>query len=917
MCSVPSHPPLSFSPPVPHQNLDHLPPQQAQLAHDPPLNCSSNTAASAMMLLDATTVQGLFLYTLYLLNRLGIFRWRDTQRFSFLCRRLFRLIPAAAATSLTESSIADELSTINHNQEHAARQGSENVEDTGESSQETDTNKLIAAALQTTKGEKTAGSRPRSDSSINDILPPEILGLIFGHLSGGHSSSSCSLYASSSYSSGSTHHHSSHDSLQQGRTLRRCLLVCRTWYELMGPRVWKYPRVLWSRNWSRFYPVALSTTQFHDNRTLPTPDAHLDQERCGHLLFPRPKDPLELLALGQDELHELDRQELEDWIVWRKRERYQRARECRRRRLFRKRKQPTQQGASVTETSNRAYPRTERRTEEDIERLDEDSDGRRAREDREDVQFVYPCSDDDIETDEDSEGDNSEDEGSLMKLISGIDRLQSLIRSHFLLMDGPRKGQACSRTINLPFSKALWRLRQREAVRDCRRRMSDIRHVDGLPESLPLQMCGQWIQVINLQQETPTPQKLGSQAWTHSPIAYHDSHMRRRRGRGRPIFDQGDPQHPQQQPEEQRWLGRLYSLMFTGSGSRIVPAVQPPAPSRLCSRRDFITDRTLETILEYCPGLCRLTISECQGITDQGLLKIRDSQCVGRQTLVSLHLAGCHQITDHGLLGLVAPRSPSAASLSSLPPVRLESLDIAGCYQITDHGLIRFLEQCGSKLKQLRVSDCEEITSRTVSTLADHCHGIQWLDMARAGPLTEDCLFSLANRCRDLEWLSLARCHPSELSDASSPTSSADPESPLETGDMEGEEEEELEEEEQDSISDRCIAQLCEACPDLQLLDLSYISTLTNGAMESLAESAKNLVCLTIIGCPGITSVSLAHLARLRNTSGKLGCITMGDVQGISERDIEQIMHGTLSGWQKSLVDEANLGEILGRSWDE
>lgn len=140
-------------------------------------------------------------------------------------------------------------------------------------------------------------------------------------------------------------------------------------------------------------------------------------------------------------------------------------------------------------------------------------------------------------------------------------------------------------------------------------------------------------------------------------------------------------------------------------------------------------------------------------------------------------------------------------------------------------------------------------------------------------------------------------------------------ETSIETEDQHQDQEEEKVKE--DSITDRALALLCESCPNLQLLDLSYISTISNTAMESLSETAKSLVCLTIIGCPGITSQSLLYLARLRNNSGKLGCITMGDALGISERDIEQIMQGTLSGWQKSLVDETNLGEILGRSWDE
>lgn len=235
--------------------------------------------------------------------------------------------------------------------------------------------------------------------------------------------------------------------------------------------------------------------------------------------------------------------------------------------------------------------------------------------------------------------------------------------------------------------------------------------------------------------------------------------------------------------------------------------------------------------------------------------------------------------------------------------------------------------------------------------------------------MTEECLILLAERCTDLEWLNLARASPGvlepsledglggggaegdnannggtgggidsdingeaeieqdhdeeviDVDNEKTPPVQSDgdrlvkEETSTETENQHQDQEEEKVKE--DSITDRALALLCESCPNLQLLDLSYISTISNTAMESLSETAKSLVCLTIIGCPGITSQSLLYLARLRNSSGKLGCITMGDALGISERDIELIMQGMLSGWQKSLVDETNLGEILGRSWDE
>ncbi|KAK5823286.1 hypothetical protein F5H01DRAFT_333998 [Linnemannia elongata] len=561
----------------------------------------------------------------------------------------------------------------------------------------------------------------------------------------------------------------------------------------------------------------------------------------------------------------------------------------------------------------------------------------------------------------------------------------------------------------LPFRGAFARIRRRQATKECRRRRAEIRPWDGLPASLPLRTCGQWIQVINLQQEMPYHQRVMTQSFMQHPATPAQGTTLRSRA------IQLIQQQQQQEQQQQGLIGGVGRYGILGSVFRYLTRQQAPdtligaaaEPERLLSRRDFVNDWTVKTILDHCPGLCKLTLSECHGITDRSLELIGDSACVAARTLVSLHLAGCSQITDRGLLGLLgnsrrtpSHRSSSSSSTSSSStssssslsssttspfpspsssssttttqsPLRLESLDFAGCYQISDNGLTPLLKQCGSRLLQLRVSDCDNITSASVVALANYCPNTEWLDLCRTGVLTEECLILLAERCTDLEWLNLARVSPgvleSSLEDGLGGGSGAegdntnnggtgggigsaidgeaeieqdneeevinvdnekipDPadgdrlvkeETSTEIEDRREDQEEEEKKVKEDSITDRALALLCESCPNLQLLDLSYISTISNTAMESLSETAKSLVCLTIIGCPGITSQSLLYLARLRNNSGKLGCITMGDALGISERDIEQIMQGTLSGWQKSLVDETNLGEILGRSWDE
>ncbi|KAF9551132.1 hypothetical protein EC957_010018 [Mortierella hygrophila] len=567
-------------------------------------------------------------------------------------------------------------------------------------------------------------------------------------------------------------------------------------------------------------------------------------------------------ALTSDRLHELDRQELGQWLVWKKREKARRLRELRRKRLeiAARQQMEQQQGREEAQVDGQGMTSS----------IGSSTQQRRPQEE------------------EDREGDLRGRE-----IRNATSRTHSRTRSE----SGP-----VMRGIGFDTDDGVL--------------LSDSSDYEASDDETPLmklvsRTCGQWIQVINLQQEMPYHQRVMTQSFMQHPAT--PARGTTLRSRTIQLLQQQQRQEEQQQDLIGGGGGR-YGIL--GSVFQYLTRQQTPGtpigaasePERLLSRRDFVNDWTVKTIVDHCPGLCKLTLSECQ--------------------------------------------------------------DFAGCYQISDKGLTPLLKQCGSRLLQLRVSDCDNITSASVVALANHCPNTEWLDLCRTGALTEECLILLAERCTDLEWLNLARVspgvpeppledglggggaegdntnngdtgggidsdinggpeieqdHDEEVIDVDNEKTSVPSdgdrlvkeETSAETENQHQDQEEEEEKVKEDSITDRALALLCESCPNLQLLDLSYISTISNTAMESLSETAKSLVCLTIIGCPGITSQSLLYLARLRNSSGKLGCITMGDALGISERDIEQIMQGMLSGWQKSLVDETNLGEILGRSWDE
>ncbi|KAF8932725.1 hypothetical protein BGZ52_009504 [Haplosporangium bisporale] len=713
-----------------------------------------------MLFLDVTTIHGLVLYTVYLLHRLRFFRWRDTKAISaFLYRHL----------SFTRTVHSRALCCPTHT-EHLRKDHPPSIQDTKTHDEEAlSLSSLLDQGYQPIEPwDSKDASTTKRPISINDKLPAEVMILVFEYLS-------------------------------SSRVLQ-CMLVCRSWYRLLGPGVWRNPRVLWSRHWSRFYPILTvpnattplsSSPSSESSPLLPSTSHDTDEDvdttssvvSSGQLFTDR--------ALAG--IHELDRQEIERWIEWKKRDKIRRQKTIKRRRVLKQRQQTStaNDSSSLWCISGRTH---HRRRISDLEANHGDDESRSRQrqrhihindssdeseeDDRDHISFGnYPRRsrrdegedlDDDSGTD--SDYDPSDDETTLLKVVQGIDYLQSLLRQR---------------------------------------------------------------------QDQPTPQQ--------SPL-------------------------------------------------------------------------TLATILQCCPGLCRLLVSECAGITDRGLEMIRNSECVRRRTLVSLHMAGCFKITDKGLLILATGRNWDDSDDANLEVcdttdtvLRLESLDFAGCFQISDRGLVPLLKACGNRLEQLRVSDCDMVTSRSVMVLAQWCPQTKWLDLARSGPLTGPCLSLLAQRCLGLEWLNLARSHPSEWDEEALPQGGALSEADI---DLDGAEDE-TDEGEENAISDNCIALICESCPRLQLLDLSYIPTLTNEAIEAMSHTANALVCLTIIGCPGITSLSLVYLAKLRNTSGRLGCITMGDALGISEKDIEQIMQGTLSGWQKSLLDETSLGDILGRSWDE
>lgn len=276
--STPTAPLMSsFTPPPPSSVYALLPPEQQ---HDRYSKPDLNTNTSHGMLLDVTTIQGLLLYTAYLLHRLRFFRWAGMRRITAFCNQ--QLSKARWEDQQTDHDpdqktkksvdYTNNNGKVNGNGEIGIKTGTEVEESVGGDdagsilnvpgdSPDTSTAPTTLAtthsssSLSDSKGAAMVSPTAVMVTSINDKLPPEVLSLVFVQLGARmddhHHPSSSHRRRHHRHGRNKTH---LEPVLTQSTTLLRCLLVCRSWYELIAPMVWKSPRVLWSTHWSRFFP---------------------------------------------------------------------------------------------------------------------------------------------------------------------------------------------------------------------------------------------------------------------------------------------------------------------------------------------------------------------------------------------------------------------------------------------------------------------------------------------------------------------------------------------------------------------------------------------------------------------------------------------------------------------------------------
>lgn len=152
-----------------------------------------------------------------------------------------------------------------------------------------------------------------------------------------------------------------------------------------------------------------------------------------------------------------------------------------------------------------------------------------------------------------------------------------------------------------------------------------------------------------------------------------------------------------------------------------------------------LTDDSLRYISSGLKNLKILNLSFCVGITDMGLKYLSSLS-----QLKEINLRSCNSISDIGLRYL------------SESEMQLENLDISFCEKIGDIGMDH-ISQGLQSLQDLSLNSCS-ITDRGLIKLSQNLTKLKTLKIGQCNKITDEGIFAVADNCRKLESIDLYGC---------------------------------------------------------------------------------------------------------------------------------------------------------------
>lgn len=213
--------------------------------------------------------------------------------------------------------------------------------------------------------------------------------------------------------------------------------------------------------------------------------------------------------------------------------------------------------------------------------------------------------------------------------------------------------------------------------------------------------------------------------------------------------------------------------------------------------------------LSVCSRVERLTLTNCLGLTDAGLIGLLTDS----SHLLALDISGDVQITAASMM-VLADNCP-----------RLQGLNISSCARISNESMMAVAENC-KYIKRLKLNECHQLEDSSILAFAKNCRNILEIDLhqcrlIRDLPVTE--LFTNGLALRELR---LANC---EL------------------------------------ITDTAFLNLPpnQTYEHLRILDLTSCARLTDRAIERIIDVAPRLRNLVFAKCKNLTDVAVNAISKL------------------------------------------------------
>ncbi|XDG02659.1 hypothetical protein ABKA04_002274 [Annulohypoxylon sp. FPYF3050] len=252
--------------------------------------------------------------------------------------------------------------------------------------------------------------------------------------------------------------------------------------------------------------------------------------------------------------------------------------------------------------------------------------------------------------------------------------------------------------------------------------------------------------------------------------------------------------------------------------------------------------------LAVCTRVERLTLTNCQGLTDLGLIPLVKSN----QHLLALDISGDINVTEKSIIAIAENCR------------RLQGLNVSNCKQISNESLIQLAESCRF-IKRLKLNDCDQLNDAAVVAFANNCPNILEIDLHQCVNIGNEPVTALLSKGQSLREFRLVNCDliddgaflslPSNriyehlrILDLTSCT----------------------------RLTDRAVERIIDVAPRLRNLILAKCSNITDAAVYAISRLGKNLHFIHLGHCRHITDDAVKRLVQCCNRIRyvDLGCCT-------------------------------------------